>query len=458
MATLADARTAQQVLALQLGRQPWLRGIGVSGRPGSYSVAVRVDQTSDLRRLPAAVFGVPVEGRAVGRISVFGVDPPGFRPGVLDTFLPTTDSLEKRVNYMYQDSRSFVTTASGVKIDPIELVYDPYIPAGSWLRPDGSAASSDEIGVCWAAVKANTNPDLFSTGAPGIFGNTLRLTDDAVGLINRKKANLFCALLLKQLPDIADWPADAQLGLLLAAWGTGPNIIANPGFMAPFVAAIKVGDFATAAATAVWKNVNPDRRQAMQTAFMNAAAVAQQGADPSGLNFPTSIGADPPDPMPTGLSHLPPATVQSAALRLIAGGSTNPTIVQAFQFAWNGSGRTPKLPTDGVLGDATKRALSFASRPAPPPATTPASTPAQAVGSAAAAPTAPLPAPTPAALPTSTVSLPAPLPAAYPVLPRSLPFESVLMGAGFVGFLGLILYSARNRTAPTVTSGGPTPG
>jgi len=69
MATLGEAREAKSTLKASLGKQAWLRGIGIGSDPsGGAVVRVNVvEDTDDVRKIvPTSVRGVAVEIHVVG--------------------------------------------------------------------------------------------------------------------------------------------------------------------------------------------------------------------------------------------------------------------------------------------------------------------------------------------------------------------------------------------------------
>ena len=341
----------------------------------------------------------------------------------LDAFVPLTNQLEGRVNYMYQDSAGWVTTAAGVKIDPLtaDIVTLP------WKIGERDAAP-EEIKACWATVKANRNPAYTSTGAEQMPGNVCRLPDAARDNLTSSKLAWMADAIVSQLPDAADWPSDGQLGLLAILWATGPGILTNPpDYLATLVDALQAGDFAKAGKLAKWKNINPDRRQALVTLFANAAIAAKTGT--TALNYPNaatdtaitgeedmafideafagSFGDDAPpgtfgnsanapksgvtqtitsnllgapdesDDISTLSGPTGPSTpVQSAADALLdALPITSGPLVSAFQSAYNAAGGNPALAVDGAWGPNTSAALSkYGDVPSAAPATPHAAT------------------------------------------------------------------------------------
>jgi hypothetical protein len=203
-------------------------------------------------------------------------------PAVMEAFPQFTVPLEGRLNYAYQDNRGLVTTGAGILIDPI----GPALRLPWQLA--GRAATQDEITTQWNLVKSNTSPQYMSVGASRLPGNTMRLTYAVVDALTRTKVNSMAATLTSLFPNLLQWPADAQLGILGVVWGTGPAL-RNVSYMAPFVAAVDADDFQRMAQTAHWGNINADRRAQLLLLFTNADFVQQQHGDYTTLNWPVRL-------------------------------------------------------------------------------------------------------------------------------------------------------------------------
>ncbi len=254
----------------------------------------------------------PASTTAVASRQPFGSRGPAapgeFFPSVMAAFATFTAALEGRLNYAYQDNRGLVTTAAGYLIDPISYALPPTIP---W-QIEGRAATVGEVTEQWKLIKSNIDTGLMSVGAGKIPGNTMRLTYDAVDTLTASKARTMTFTLASLFFNVLDWPADAQLGLLGVAWGTGPNL-RDPGasYMAPFVSAVDAANFLDMAQTAHWGNINNDRKMQLQLLFTNADYVIEQSGDKSALNWPVrvsatvlAVGGQAPAPLPP--SPAPP--------------------------------------------------------------------------------------------------------------------------------------------------------
>jgi hypothetical protein len=207
-----------------------------------------------------------------------------FIPSVMAAFGQFTAPLEGRLTYAYQDNRGLVTTAAGYLIDPIGTAM-----ALPW-QINGQPADPGDVTTQWNLVKSNTEKKYMSVGAKNLPGNTMRLTYAAVDKLTASKATGMTKILLKQFPNIPNWPADAQLGILGVVWGTGPALRSkSASYMAPFVTAIDDDDFLEMADTAHWGNINKDRRSQLILLFTNASYVQKQQGDFTALNWPVRL-------------------------------------------------------------------------------------------------------------------------------------------------------------------------
>lgn len=138
---------------------------------------------------------------------------------VLDHWRQINTNFEGCVDYMYPDIKGLVTTGMGNLIDPLPLALE--LP---WHRRDGSSCMMEEVEAEWRVMHGNDH--LAKAGAKAAFAqSTLCLSDEALtGLIGKR---LFddAEILQKNaaFSDFADWPADAQCGLLSMAWAMGPG-------------------------------------------------------------------------------------------------------------------------------------------------------------------------------------------------------------------------------------------
>jgi GH24 family phage-related lysozyme (muramidase) len=201
--------------------------------------------------------------------------------GVRSIFPAFSVQFEGRVGWMYLDVKGLVTIGIGNLIDPVSAALGlPFVH-----RADGSAASRDEIGSEWSALK--NNPSLAQRGHLACKPLTqLGLTDAAIDDLVRSRLDGNEVFLKQAFPDWESWPADAQLGLLSMAWALGAGF---PPHWPNFTAACKNQDWTGAAANCHMSEVgNPGlipRNKADVTLFTNASTVAPGGLDPSILIY-----------------------------------------------------------------------------------------------------------------------------------------------------------------------------
>jgi hypothetical protein len=199
------------------------------------------------------------------------------RASVRPAFTAHVERYEGRCSWMYLDTKALVTTGVGNLIDPIgEAVRLP------WARVDGTPATEQEIRADWWAIKGT--PSLALRGAQAARSVAkLHLTEEAIDELVAGKLEAFWATLLGYFPGACEWPADAQLGLLLHAWAVGPH--AHRRGWPRLSAALDACDWQTAAEEVVIPGARPARNEAHQLCFRNAAA----GADPEVLFYPEAV-------------------------------------------------------------------------------------------------------------------------------------------------------------------------
>lgn len=197
---------------------------------------------------------------------------------VTENWVGFNQPLEGVVPFMYLDQRNLVTTGMGNLIDSHNDAAEL-----AWLHKDNTPASSGEITQEWDNVKGRT--DLAPQGG-GAFAppvTSLHIEPDEIDRIVAAKLATNEAVLTgrPEFSDFANWPADAQFGLLSMAWALGAA------FHFPhFQTAVANGDWETAATECIFgPHVGTiEKRNAMdQQCFHNATQVVQQGLDPSVL-------------------------------------------------------------------------------------------------------------------------------------------------------------------------------
>ena len=179
------------------------------------------------------------------------------------------ESLEGMTSWMYLDIKGLVTTGMGNLIDPL-----PAALALPWRAADGTQASPQDIRAEWTSIKNNVA--LAHQGAQAARSvATLHLDDADIDALILGKLDQFEAILraFPAFAEFADWPADAQLGLLSMGWAMGPGF--GPGFP-HFAQSCAAKDFLHAAADSQMNAVgNPGlvrRNAANRQAFLFAAS------------------------------------------------------------------------------------------------------------------------------------------------------------------------------------------
>lgn len=137
------------------------------------------------------------------------------RESVKKAFHAFSEPLEGRVHHLYLDVKCLPTTGVG---NLVETILD--VLALPWKRPDGSLASRNEVVAMYQVVIERK--DLAPKGGM-IFAKltNLRLTDEDVDALVERRLALNEITLLKRMPGIADWPADAELFIHSWAWAVG---------------------------------------------------------------------------------------------------------------------------------------------------------------------------------------------------------------------------------------------
>ena len=204
--TVEAARRAKNVLAAQLERQPWLRGIGIGGRPGCYAVKVNVGASAPYSAIPRTVAGVPTLIDVVGDIRPFGLDPSSIAQGLqsVESTVSNAAAGGPRIGFDWTSPvQSLQAYAGAIKnlLDCKELIdnYSVQIPAladrlgaaaSAWQAADPSgyaafAASYGQLTAQWGAavgaaqarINSQSQIDLSSTAAPSEYAALLSAAD-----------------------------------------------------------------------------------------------------------------------------------------------------------------------------------------------------------------------------------------------------------------------------------------
>jgi len=216
----------------------------------------------------------------------------GVKQIVVNSFPAFSTKFEGHTNKMYADSKHFVTTGVGNKIDPIDQAL--VLP---WKHEsDGSPVSQDDISFAWHIIKS---------GPGGSYGSQAKLTNiyltdaDVAKLVSDHMA-MDHSYLSSEYPNYHSWPADAQLALHSISWAWGPAFAHVWGDLGnAFKAAVNsnVPDFAKAAdvmtqASQHEESINPGivpRNVANRTLFSNAHNVVASNSDPNSLFYPNDF-------------------------------------------------------------------------------------------------------------------------------------------------------------------------
>ena len=128
----------------------------------------------------------------------------------------------------------------------------------------------------WLAVKART--DLAPRGGSAFRDVTaIRLDAQTITDLLMERTGQFWDILAATLPDLEQWPADAQLALLDLGYQLGPR------FLGPrwpnFTAAAHAGDFAKCGDHSAVRQASPGRNERRERWFDNAALVVELDID-----------------------------------------------------------------------------------------------------------------------------------------------------------------------------------
>lgn len=181
---------------------------------------------------------------------------------------------EGRVPHMYLDTLKFVTFGVGRKIEDDNTI-STYGLTRPWRDASGALVLEESIRAEWGRINART--DLAPKGGRA-FGTvaSLHLNDADITEALMDTTRSFWSSLLRALPGLDGWPADAQLAIMDMSYHMGPA------FVGPrwpnFTAAAKAGDMTGCAAQCQTAKKSP-RDAAHARLFTNAAAVIYAGLD-----------------------------------------------------------------------------------------------------------------------------------------------------------------------------------
>lgn len=233
---------------------------------------------------------------------------PAITPAV---FMAFSAPKEGRVGTMYADSKGYVSTGIGNKIDSIASA-----SALPWKSiATGLPATTSEKAAEWTSVKTRGGGAL-TLGPDGVYTGalaTLRLSSADIDALFASTMTSFATTLSHYFPAFATWPADAQEGGLSMAWACGPAF-PDPATVPPwpkFTAAALAQDWATCATECHIDDAdNPGvtpRNTANAVLFQNAAVVARGGGDPAVLYYPRVLATGGLAPSPVVSPAAPPA-------------------------------------------------------------------------------------------------------------------------------------------------------
>jgi GH24 family phage-related lysozyme (muramidase) len=181
---------------------------------------------------------------------------------------------EGRVEHMYLDTKGYATFGIGRKIEDSGKLSD-YGLTRPWRDRAGRLVLESAIRTEFDRIHAR--PELARKGGHAyVTVATLHLAGVDIDEALMDTTATFWGVLIKSLPDVKAWPADAQLALLDMAYHMGPNFL-GPSWP-KFTAGAKAGDFTRCAANCSTANSSP--RDAFHVRlFSNAAAVRANKAD-----------------------------------------------------------------------------------------------------------------------------------------------------------------------------------
>ncbi|GAA0345490.1 peptidoglycan-binding domain-containing protein [Streptomyces blastmyceticus] len=275
------------------------------------------------------------------------------RNSVRANFAAFSARLEGRVDHMYLDRLGNVTIAIGNKIDPLSDALNLAASGAQLLRNDGTPASDAEITDEWNRVKTSSGP------------TQLHLDDSGIDTLVDNKLTDTESALTPFFSGFADWPADAQMGLLSLGWAMGPNRLKSPNFP-NFHNAVDTQDWFRAARECNMAGADLVKRNAVDRGLFRNAAVSVEPppSDPETLLLPipgsrpqlqlNSVDGPSDDDVGT-LQRM----FQPSRLNLLAPGSFDPgkfdaatdAAVRGFQSGESG------FPVTGVVAELTWAAL-----------------------------------------------------------------------------------------------------
>lgn len=200
------------------------------------------------------------------------------RASVAAAWPDTCAALEGRLEYAYLDSLSLLTFGIGQLGESIGLPTDFYL-SRPWRDKDGRLVTEAKIRGEFAAIKERV--DLAMKGGRAFSGiATLHLADADIDEALLQTTADFWAILLRALPELETWPADAQLALLNMAWNLGPRFLSGWPDLSRSLAA---QDWLRAAEGCKIAGKPSQRNRWDRILFTQAARAVQFKADPERL-------------------------------------------------------------------------------------------------------------------------------------------------------------------------------
>lgn len=200
------------------------------------------------------------------------------RASVRDAWPSFVSGWEGRVGHMYLDTLKYVTFGIGRKIEDNNAISE-YGLTRPWRDSGGHLVLESAIRQEWATINGHT--ELASRGGYAFKSVAkLHLENADIDEALMDTTATFWAALLKTLPALEAWPADAQLALLDMAYHMGPNFLGSK--WPNFTAAAKTADFGACATHCQTANRSP-RDQGHAKLYGNAAAVWYADLNPDPL-------------------------------------------------------------------------------------------------------------------------------------------------------------------------------
>lgn len=216
---------------------------------------------------------------------------------------------EGNLNYMYADSKRLITTGIGNLINSI-----PAAQALHWTLGENSSqgANLQQVSDAWNEVSAHRN-DVIPQNMPrwGYFRQftSIRLPPWEIERLFNSEVDRFARELTAIFPSFGDYPADAQLGMLVHAWALGTGTLNTR--WPSYTDACQNRDWEVASRECIWAQLRQNRdhaqrrRAALERMFQNAANVEEWNRggyshDPTLVWFPEALPPllRPPTPEP----------------------------------------------------------------------------------------------------------------------------------------------------------------